>query len=237
MLAELYSSSSFATSSMSDVESLIHDRIWDAVFVGKLEPGTKLPEEEISDAFRVSRTVVRKVLVIMEREGVVTLRHNRGAYITVPSEQAVHETFEVLRLIGGHAVRGLSGEPGPEARGQLHRHYAAQQKAHSESRNLSRRLAVEFFILLAHLHGNRVLADFQRCHTAQLSLALMVYQDRDRIPAYPSDQQAVIAAIDAGDSDRAGEMFDLYLSRIRQSLQFSDDGQNGSKLRSILLQA
>lgn len=237
MTAELYPSSSFATSSMSDVENLIHDRIWNAVLVGKLEPGTKLPEEEIGDAFRVSRTVVRKVLVIMEQEGIVTLLHNRGAYITVPSEQAAHESLEILRLISTQAVRGLADEASRETHDLLHRHHAAQQEADERNLGTRRHLAVELFILLAHLHGNRVMVEIQRCHAVLLNLALMVYQDTECVPAYHGDQQAIIAAIAAGDSDKAGAALDLYLSRIRQSLRFSDDGNNGSKLKSILLQA
>lgn len=229
------SSSSSAPSPQSTVEDLIHDRIAAAILAGRLEPGTKLPEEEIAAAFQVSRALVRKVLVIMEREGIVTLRHNCGAYITVPSQQTAHDTFEVLRLLGGQAVRGLSRSSDPDVHDQLQRHYAAQQEADASNPATSQHLAVEFLVLLAHLHGNRALAEILRCHVVLLRLTLMTYQDATRPPAYPVDQQAILTAIAAGDTDKAETALDLSLSRIEQCLTFFGDGHNGSKLKSILM--
>jgi len=221
-------------SSLPEVESLIYERIWSALLDGRLPPGTKLPEEEIGDAFRVSRTVVRRVLVIMEQQRIVTLQHNRGAYVTVPGEAMVHDTLEVLRLIGGHALHRLSHTTDTAAHELIRRHQAAQQQADAANPGASRRLAVEFLILLAHLHGNDPLDAIQRSHAMLLGLALLAHQDATLIPAYHVDQQTILTALTAGDGDRAVTALDLYLSRIGDSLNFSGYSQNSSKLRSIL---
>jgi len=221
-------------STLPEIEGLIHERIWSALLDGRLPPGTKLPEEEIGEAFRVSRTMVRRVLVIMEQQGIVTLQHNRGAWVTVPGEAMVHDTLEVLRLIGGHALHRLSHTADPAALDLIRRHQAAQQQADTTNPDASRRLAVEFLILPAHLHGNRALDAMQRSHAMLLGLALLAHQDTTLIPAYHADQHSILTALTAGDGDRASAALDHYLSRIGDSLNFSNDSHNGSKLRAIL---
>ncbi|WP_372657483.1 GntR family transcriptional regulator, partial [Hydrogenophaga sp.] len=70
-----------------------------AILDHQLPPGTKLVEDRLAEAFGVSRTRIRPVLVRLANEKVVTLTPNRGAAIAQPSEREAREVFEVRRLI------------------------------------------------------------------------------------------------------------------------------------------
>mgnify|MGYP006194181893 FL=1 len=85
-------------------DSVIYDRVVSAILDHRLPPGTKLVEDRLANAFGVSRTLIRPVLVRLANEQVVTLTPNRGATIAQPSEQEAREVFEVRRLIESSLV-------------------------------------------------------------------------------------------------------------------------------------
>ena len=64
----------------------IYERMVSAILDHQLPPGTKLVEDRLAEAFGVSRTRIRPVLVRLANEQVVTLTPNRGAAIAEPSE-------------------------------------------------------------------------------------------------------------------------------------------------------
>ena len=63
----------------------IVDAITTAIVERRLMPGTKLSEQKIADIFEVSRTLVRQALHKLAQDGVITLRHNRGAMVPEPT--------------------------------------------------------------------------------------------------------------------------------------------------------
>jgi DNA-binding GntR family transcriptional regulator len=72
---------------------------------GRIAPGAKLNERELSELLRVSRTPLREAIKLLAAEGLVDLLPNRGAVAVKLSEADVLNTFEVLA-----AIEGQSGE-------------------------------------------------------------------------------------------------------------------------------
>jgi DNA-binding GntR family transcriptional regulator len=72
---------------------------------GRIAPGAKLNERELSDQLRVSRTPLREAIKLLAGEGLVDLLPNRGAIAVRLAETDVMHTFEVLA-----DLEGLSGE-------------------------------------------------------------------------------------------------------------------------------
>ncbi len=54
-------------------------------------PGTKLTEQQISDALNVSRTPVHDALRRLESDGLVRMEANRGAVVTLFTEEEIRE--------------------------------------------------------------------------------------------------------------------------------------------------
>ena len=72
---------------------------------GRIPPGAKLNERELSEVLEVSRTPLREAIKMLAAEGLVELLPNRGAIAVELTEDDVRHTFEVMA-----GLEGLSGE-------------------------------------------------------------------------------------------------------------------------------
>ena len=66
-------------------DEAIYRNLYAAIVENHLEPGTKLPEDTLAEAFAVSRTSIRKVLQRLAYERLVDIRLNRGATVAQPT--------------------------------------------------------------------------------------------------------------------------------------------------------
>jgi DNA-binding GntR family transcriptional regulator len=72
-------------------------RLREAILKGDFAPGAHLREAEIAARYRVSRGPVREALALLEQEGLVLLRRNRGAIVARLSRTDLEEVYS-LRL-------------------------------------------------------------------------------------------------------------------------------------------
>ena len=72
---------------------------------GRIPPGAKLNERELSEQLKVSRTPLREAIKLLAAEGLVDLLPNRGAVAVKLTEADVMNAFEVLA-----GLEGMSGE-------------------------------------------------------------------------------------------------------------------------------
>jgi DNA-binding GntR family transcriptional regulator len=72
---------------------------------GRISPGAKLNERELTEILQVSRTPLREAIKRLAAEGLVELLPNRGAIAVSLSEADVRDTFEVMA-----GLEAMSGE-------------------------------------------------------------------------------------------------------------------------------
>jgi DNA-binding GntR family transcriptional regulator len=86
----------------------LHDqvaaRLRTMLIEGRIAPGAKLNERELTEQLRVSRTPLREAIKLLAAEGLVDLLPNRGAVAVKLGEADVLNTFEVLA-----GLEGMSG--------------------------------------------------------------------------------------------------------------------------------
>lgn len=75
------------------------------IFDGTLRQGDRVPQDDIAEALGVSRLPVREALLSLEREGWVTIRPHRGAFIAPLDESVVHDHYALFGLTYGFAAR------------------------------------------------------------------------------------------------------------------------------------
>ena len=68
----------------------ITTQLSEAVHEHRLKPGAKLREDEVSEVFGVSRTIVRQALRNMAFDGLLTIEKNRGASVSKPTLKEAH---------------------------------------------------------------------------------------------------------------------------------------------------
>ena len=66
-----------------------------AIIEGRLQPGDDLIALDLSRQFHTSRTPVREALLLLEKEGLVTIPPHRRAYVTRISLSEVREIYQV----------------------------------------------------------------------------------------------------------------------------------------------
>ena len=83
----------------------IYKKIRDDITFGKVLPGERLIEEQLSEKFKISRTPVREALRQLESEGLITFERNRGITIAKLSIKQVKEIYAVRCLLECYATR------------------------------------------------------------------------------------------------------------------------------------
>ncbi|ROO84977.1 GntR family transcriptional regulator [Actinocorallia herbida] len=83
------------------------------IFDGRLRQGDRVPQDEIARTLGVSRIPVREALLSLEREGWVTIRPHRGAFIGALDEAAVRDHYALYGLVYGFAARRATERADP----------------------------------------------------------------------------------------------------------------------------
>ncbi|MEJ6394803.1 GntR family transcriptional regulator [Gymnodinialimonas sp. 2305UL16-5] len=85
------------------------------IFSGDLPPGSDHLETELADELGMSRTPVREAVLVLETQGLLTVRPRKGVRILPVSPDDMEEIYEVLTALeslaaGRAAERGYSAE-------------------------------------------------------------------------------------------------------------------------------
>lgn len=86
---------------------------------GKLKPGRRLVEVHLCERFRVKRNRVREVLRELDQDGFVKIVPNAGAMVASLSQKDIEQTYDLLGVIEGLAVRVITPFIGREQLEQL----------------------------------------------------------------------------------------------------------------------
>jgi DNA-binding GntR family transcriptional regulator len=74
----------------------LYDDIRRRVMTMELEPGASLDETTLGDLFGLSRTPVRDVLRLLAGEGYVTIKQNRGAFVSPMTHKTLRAFFQTV---------------------------------------------------------------------------------------------------------------------------------------------
>lgn len=200
-------------------EERVHAAILEAVMSHRLPPGTRLVEIPLCEAFGVTRTLLRRVLVRLANEKVVTLHHNRGAQVAEASVRETQDVFAVRRLLETALLREL---PAPERRTieALRALVDEEERAHDE-RRWSRliRLSGEFHLRLAAASGNAELEELLRGLVARTSLMIALYETPGRGACAFDEHRVILAALARGDGAGAARHMAEHLHNCELKLR------------------
>ena len=85
------------------------------IVLGRLTPGQKLPEEELSERFAASRHQVREALARLLHIGIVVKERNKGVTVRRFSAEEVHQMYEVREMLQRQAALMIA-LPAPRAK-------------------------------------------------------------------------------------------------------------------------
>ncbi|HEY8524725.1 MAG TPA: GntR family transcriptional regulator [Acidimicrobiales bacterium] len=182
--------------------SAVVDYLLDEIFEGRLRSGQRIDLVEVAEALDVSRSPVREALVILERDGIVSIRPHRGAFVEEFDADSVMDDFEVLGHLSSLAVARLARRRDPQVIADLKRRVAELEAAGPD-----RRVEAVFELLRAeHRAGGsgRLRAQI-RSFAGYFPWVFRV--DSGLSPeAVVRSQAEVVDAIAAGDAERAARV-------------------------------
>ncbi|WP_207481986.1 GntR family transcriptional regulator [Arenibaculum pallidiluteum] len=218
-------------------EEAMFRSIVDAIADRRLPPGTRLVEEQLAEAFGVSRARVRRVLLRLAEGRIVSIQRNRGAVVARPSVREAREVFQARRLIEREVVRLLAAGGGrmqPEAADRLRRHLAQEAQAvGSGDRAAAIRLSGRFHLLLAELSGQGVLTGLLETLIRRSSLAIAAHEAPHAPDCDAEEHKRIAQALDAGDAEAAERLMIDHLEEVERRLDLVAGGGEPIDLRRI----
>lgn len=208
--------------SQQATEARIRERIMDAIYGCRLEPGARLTEEALADLFGVSRTIVRQALARLAQDGIVVHRPNRGTQVATPTRKDAQQTFAVRRMVEPEIVSLLAQRSDAALVRRLERHLDTENKARetgADTRLL--RLTGRFHMMLAEATGFPVLARLVAELQAFTCLSVMLYSRSADDASPPCEHEAIVAAIAGGEAERAAELMRHHLTHVEARLNLS----------------
>ena len=204
----------------SSTTAQIVDAVTTAIVERRLMPGTKLVEQQIADAFAVSRTVVRQALNQLSRDRLVTLEPARGAFVAMPSIDEARQVFQVRRLVEGGMVRQLAAVVTDAQLAQLRAHLREERVAVARVDVTGRtRLLADFHVVLARLLGNEVLAELIADLLSRSQLIALMYQSGHSAEHSQSEHVGIVEALERRDGLAAARLMEQHISSVERNLR------------------
>ena len=202
----------------------VYDALIDLIVGGELPPGQHMVETDLARQLGVSRQPIREALHRMEAEGWVDLRPSQGAFVHVPTDSEVDELLDVRALLEAETARLAAAGRDPQApqarQAQLDRlrDICREGQAAAEADDFGGAVAANnaFHAEIAAMGGNAVLAEL-----ADIVGRRVQWYYRMVAPARGhgswTEHAELIAAIEAGDPERAQALARRHTERTRQA--------------------
>jgi DNA-binding GntR family transcriptional regulator len=123
------------------------------IFEGRLQVGTRVPQDELAAELGVSRVPVREAVIALDREGWVIIQPHRGAFVVGLDENSTRDHYELLGRVYGYGARRAAERASNDqlaALGSVHRQLQAATDPHEFSQ-----LNMEFMRRLVTMAGSR----------------------------------------------------------------------------------
>ena len=192
----------------SSLPALVQAEIEQLILGGELAIGQHVNESDLAARFGTSRGPVREALRALEECRLVRSEKNRGVFVREISVVEADEIYDVREVLDELIGRRVAQRITPEQLAELKSVVAAMDEAtarHDVKRYHA--LNLRFHDLLVDFAGNERLIEAYQLLTKELLLfRLRGLQDGGGFALSNTEHKAVVRAIAAGDSERAGRM-------------------------------
>jgi DNA-binding GntR family transcriptional regulator len=140
------------------LNQLVYEKLHDEILAGKLAPGSRLKQEELTERLGVSRTPVREALRRLESEGLIQFVRRNLAIVSLIPRKQIEEIFDLRALIESYAAEKAAERLDEKTSKRLHQLIAEMDACHSKRQTEKLlRSNDEFHRLICSLSGNETL--------------------------------------------------------------------------------
>jgi DNA-binding GntR family transcriptional regulator len=195
------------------VRAQLVDNLRQAILDHRFTPGQRLIERELVELTGVSRTSVREALRELAAEGLVQTIPNRGVVVAILQTDEARQLYQVRGVLEGLAGRLFVENASEAERRALQKQMAVIERLAARGQSILEPKD-RFYEILFSGGGNVALhqtaAGLHARVRALRSLSLSV---PGRTDESLRELQDIMAAIDAGDADRAAQACQQHVAR------------------------
>lgn len=215
----------------------ITTQLSEAVHEHRLKPGAKLREDEVSEVFGVSRTIVRQVLRNMAFDGLLTIEKNRGASVSKPTLKEAHEVFQARALLEPSTARAAAERTTPEDIARLQRHIEEEHNALDQGQlGLALKLSGNFHLEIARIADQQTIEHFLKQLIYRSSLVIALYWKRRNALCENNTHNTLVEALSKNDGSAAEDLMTGHLLNIYSQLDLREREEESISLRDALRQ-
>lgn len=210
-------------------------RLQNAIIEHRLEPGTKLSEDEVGEIYGAGRTVVRSALQALAHSGLLEIKRNRGATVAKPTVGDAHEVFEARALIEPEVARRAAARITDTDLTRLKTHIEAEHQALAEN-DMGKALALSglFHIDIAEIADHSVYAAMIQSLITKSSLIIALYWVRPDTACESHAHHALLDAFEQKDGDAAHALMRSHLIDLHSGLNLKTRVRTETSLAEAL---
>ncbi|WP_380182166.1 GntR family transcriptional regulator [Kalamiella sp. sgz302252] len=211
---------------LNDKDELIYQALMKAMVERQLPPGSKLPEEALSEVFGVSRTGIRKVLTRLAAVQMVVLTPKRGAQVAKPSVEESQDIFRTRELLECANLPAVLSRCQSTHLAALKKLIGQEQQAHEERDGPAAiRLSAAFHIQLQAISGNQVLTELVTRLTQRSSLVIAAWGRPWQQGCRCDDHGHLVELLSQKNLVSLTEAMRQHFAHIAASLHFESGGE------------
>lgn len=196
----------------------VYDRLKRAIIYGELGPGEKLSEIELAKNLCSSRTPIREAFRQLQMQGYITVRPNKGAYVSKLPFEEIEDIYNIVSLLEGYAAALAAQKINDSELNELRRVqkklfvYASRKKFHDYIEKNS-----EFHSLITRLSGsNNLVKIITELRTRIYRYRLISVTIPGYIEKYASDHEEIINALQNRNPARAKKHMEEHVNFVRK---------------------
>jgi len=198
----------------------VYNRIRGDITYGKLSPGERLIERDLTEKFHISRSPIREALRQLESEGLITFKNYKGITVSKLSVKQVEEIYNLRWVLESYSA-SLSAE-------RATKNYVANL------RNLHEKLkiAAETFDLIVWLELNTLFHDSLSQNSGNSNLIqildilkrriyrykFMVLRVPGHLNQYITHHEGILKACEKNDGRMAEKYMKIHVEHIKNVL-------------------
>lgn len=202
------------------LREIIYEDLKNQILKGKLIPGTRLMEIDLSKKMGASRTPIREALKMLAEDNLVAIEPNRGAYVSKISLRDLLEIMEIREDMDGstsyHAAERIT-LPLKEKLFTAMENYNNAAKAGDQSQMI--KWDTTFHRIIVEATENKVMIQIaEQIRELVLRFRYLYYGDFKRSANVELEHLAIYEAICEGNSEKAREASQVHIRNIRDDI-------------------
>lgn len=190
-----------------------------AILQGKIKPGDRLIENELSHRLGISRGPIREAFRSIEKEGLIKMVPRKGAVVCSLSLEDLSETYEIISVLEGLAGRLFCERGTEEDLARLKKLYR-EMETQVTNNNLSKYKELNRRFHDVFISGSRNKRIEQICSTIQKQIlwfqkVTLSYKGRPEISL--KEHKRMLGAFSKRDSERAEHEVREHMNRAART--------------------